>query len=90
MSGSFGQALQKPPGLLVPCYAVYPVDTGIVEVPHEDQCLHMCALFQLSAERHIYFFLIRQSVADTHHNIANLGLPTNANPHIPSKFITCR
>ena len=41
VSGSCGQALQKPPGLLVPCCAVHLADIGMTEAPHEDQCLQM-------------------------------------------------
>ena len=59
--------LQKPPGWLSPCCVAPSVNTGIVQVCHEDQGLQTWGFFQVSEEGLIYFLcLIRRSTADTH------------------------
>lgn len=56
-------ALQKPFGLLVPCCVFSAANTGMAEVPHEDQSLGTRAFFQLSE--------------DPHYNITHVGLPAH-------------
>lgn len=65
-------ALQRLPGLLVPCMVVPPAVMRVAEVLCEDQeCVNVRLLAGVSEDLIYLNFLVRQSAIATHYNIAH-------------------